>query len=315
MLNNNDGSGGRNTQPHDRFFRAAFSQPQVLAEFLETQLPPYLLELIDLNKIEILPANFISLANAKLDADLICKAPFVGEDNYMVFLIEHQSTVVPNMAFRIWRYTCEIMQQHLNLYGKLPFVIAMVLYNGTAKYNQATDVKELINVPRRCLEDFNLQKYKLIDLNHYDATSWADKISWWLISLALQHAYATDRASLSKMMQSMDKITKLGKEQLVKIVLEYVLRDCKFSKTDALLEDIEIWLSQPFREATMSLAQALRDEGEQIGIFKGKIEGKREMAVKMLQFGAAINLIQATTELPLAEIVALQQQLSTATQQ
>ena len=66
---------------------------------------------------------------------------FITKDNRLIILIEHQSTINPNMAFRLFLYYIELMQlwikaNNINLYGEikmknLPVPELYVAYNGS----------------------------------------------------------------------------------------------------------------------------------------------------------------------------------------
>jgi len=67
---------------------------------------------------------------------------FITKDNRLIIFIEHQSTLCPNMAFRLFLYYVELLQlwiktNTINLYGKeklshLPVPEFYVVYNGAA---------------------------------------------------------------------------------------------------------------------------------------------------------------------------------------
>ena len=66
---------------------------------------------------------------------------FITNDNRMIILIEHQSTICPNMAFRLFLYYVELVQlwikqNEINMYGEseipdIPAPEFYVAYNGT----------------------------------------------------------------------------------------------------------------------------------------------------------------------------------------
>ena len=67
---------------------------------------------------------------------------FLTQDNQLLVLIEHQSTINPNMAFRILEYYVKLVGEHLkrkqaNLYGskkvEIPKAQFFVVYNGKGR--------------------------------------------------------------------------------------------------------------------------------------------------------------------------------------
>ncbi|MGL9762974.1 MAG: hypothetical protein ACR5LB_12950 [Wolbachia sp.] len=51
------------------------------------------------------------------------------------------------------------------------------------------------------------------------------------------------------------------------------------------------------------------DEGVEVGIEKGKTEGKIEVAKNLLKSGVSVDLIAESTDLPKAEIVQLKEEV------
>jgi hypothetical protein len=95
---------------------------------------------------------------------------FITKDNRLIILIEHQSTINPNMAFRIYMYHIELIQlwlkqNEINLYGKqkikdLPLAEFYVVYNGAEplqeEYSTFKYESECLNIDA---------KVKIININ------------------------------------------------------------------------------------------------------------------------------------------------------
>ncbi len=61
-------------QPHDKFFRAAFSNPETAAAFLQAYLDPELVALVDWGSLHVEPGSFIDAQMKATEADLLLSA-------------------------------------------------------------------------------------------------------------------------------------------------------------------------------------------------------------------------------------------------
>lgn len=305
----------KNNFKHDHFFRAVMKQPKVRKEFLENYLPAQVIELIDFKKIELMPADFITISNKKLDSDLICKMPIANKEAYLVTLIEHQSTADPMMPLRIMRYTCEIMHKHSKKNKTLPLVIPLVIYHGKKAYNYPIDIKKCIDAPAHLIDEFFLQPFKLIDLNKISDEILKEHLWSGLMLLTLKRAYSDKLEEIKNLFITVNEMYLIEtneSQQLVEIVLNYLMRKSKLSKTKELEKELDNWGSKPFKEAFMTLGQAYEQKGEQRGRLegeqRGRLETQQETAIRMLALGADIEFIQKATLLTKEEIQALKNQ-------
>ena len=75
-----------------------------------------------------------------MHSDLLFRTTFDGDDAYLYFLIEHQSSPDDLMAFRMLRYQVRIWERHLKTEpttsGKtgLPMIVPVVLYQGHRRW-------------------------------------------------------------------------------------------------------------------------------------------------------------------------------------
>jgi hypothetical protein len=98
---------------------------------------------------------------------------FITKDNRIIILIEHQSTINPNMAARLYMYHNELLQlwlkqNEINLYGKqkikdLPLAEFYVAYNGAEPLQEECST---FNYESECLKID--AKVKIINI-HYDS--------------------------------------------------------------------------------------------------------------------------------------------------
>ena len=72
-------------QPHDKLFRAAFSNPETAAAFLRAYLEEDLVALVDWGSLHVEPGTFIDAQMKASEADLLFTAKVQGEDTHFYF--------------------------------------------------------------------------------------------------------------------------------------------------------------------------------------------------------------------------------------
>src|SRR3989339_1442225 len=86
--------------PHDSLFRAMTGNVEITIDLLKSSLPAKLFSQIDLSTLKIANKSFMSSALKSKHSDMIYEAKINGKAGYIAFVIEHQSTSHPLMAFK-----------------------------------------------------------------------------------------------------------------------------------------------------------------------------------------------------------------------
>jgi hypothetical protein len=134
---------------HDRAFKALFSPPEAALPILRASLPPALMDAIDPGSLTPEPTTFV---NDELDEDhrdLLFSATIRGR-HVLLYVIEHQSTVVRFMALRLLRYVLKVWDWWLASHPDaktLPAVIPVVLHQGRKAWDGPRSLAELIDLP------------------------------------------------------------------------------------------------------------------------------------------------------------------------
>ena len=97
-------SDGTGSTPHDSLFKLAFSDAASGAALLRVLLPEALTRRVAWSTLKLRSGSFKDRDLAGLESDLIFSAAVDGREVLFYFLVEHQSTVDPTMAWRLWRY-------------------------------------------------------------------------------------------------------------------------------------------------------------------------------------------------------------------
>jgi len=288
-------------QPNKKFkssvFSLLFSDPDLLRELycalggvsLPKDAP------VTINTLEdVLFMNFINDISFEIDGKL-------------VVLIEHQSTINPNMALRLLMYIGRVYEkitEGRNIYSgkeiKVPRPLFFVLYNGVEPYPdekiyKLSEMFENLESLRLAEKDFlSLELVvKVININEGRNGALAARCK----KLAEYSAFVAKVRAFEKELGSL--------EEAIKAAVKY----CQ--KHDILKEFLELHagevLSMLMTEWNMDDALAVRyEEGHEDGIEKGREEGleaaKESIARNLLAEGSTPDFIQKITGLDIETI-------------
>ncbi len=98
-------------QPHDKLFKAAFSNPETAAAFLRTHLPQFLADTLQWNALELHPGSFVDEQLRGSEADLLFSLKSNDDQVFLYLLWEHRSSPSPLMALRLLSYMVRIWTQ------------------------------------------------------------------------------------------------------------------------------------------------------------------------------------------------------------
>ena len=115
-------------QPHDKLFKAGFSDPETTARFLRSQLPPALTAAIDWSSLRLEPGSFLDSQFRQSESDLLFHARAGGQAIAIYLLFEHQTTEDRHIALRLLRYMVRIWETHLKQEtgAPLPVIVPVV---------------------------------------------------------------------------------------------------------------------------------------------------------------------------------------------
>ena len=155
--------------PHDLFFRGVMQYPEVSREFLEAHLPESIKKRLDFSTIKALPTTFIDDELKLKQSDVLLQAKFLsGEDVYLYFLLEQQSTSDSLMALRLLSYSVKIWEHHIKQFKDnplpLPVIVPIVVFTGK-NYTAARSIWELCGDHAFLMQEIMASPYLLIDVN------------------------------------------------------------------------------------------------------------------------------------------------------
>ncbi|WP_205411469.1 Rpn family recombination-promoting nuclease/putative transposase [Candidatus Fukatsuia endosymbiont of Tuberolachnus salignus] len=277
------------------------SNVNVARDFLQFHLPPEIKEQCDFSTLKIEPGSFIEPNLRQHYSDIVYSLKTKeGKRCYIHCLIEHQSTPKKLMAFRLFRYSIPIMQQHLDQgHDELPVVIPILFYHGeTSPYPYSMDWLDCF-ADRDLAQRVYSQPFPLVDVTTIPDEEILTHRSVALLELVQKHIYARDIIVIS---QSIAHLLNTGytESELVKTLMYYIAQRGKTADTPQFFKTI-VEHAPTYSEDIMTIAQDLRregrEEGMQQGMQQGRQETKLEIAKQLLKSGVDSALVKTSTGL------------------
>ena len=172
-------NGVKNTKVKDNAAQTVFGDPILCAQFLRgyTNIPA--LKDVQPEDIEDVSSKFLPMFQESRESDAIKKIKIKGQEMFLIAIIEHQSEIHFDMAFRLLRYFVMILTDYAAEQEKLhpgitktkdfkyPPVLPIVYYEGKQEWSAVQNFKDRVylnDVFEEFIPDF---KYLVVPLNEY----------------------------------------------------------------------------------------------------------------------------------------------------
>jgi predicted transposase/invertase (TIGR01784 family) len=283
--------------PHDRFFRRIFSDPENAAGELRTILPAEIVGRIDWSTLCLSKSTYVDDELSERRADVLLSASLGGRPVFLYLLLEHQSTSPALMAFRLLGYMVRIWEDWLGdnpNARRLPPIVAAVVHHSdqgwsaplsmTELYDLDTDLLELL---RRYLPSF---EFRLDDLTQArDEELFARAMTTLgqvaLFCLKRARTSASFDAELGRRDDALRRIlaAKNGVEAL-SALWRYILEVSNTIPDNlrALARRLGPRAEEAFMTGEQILLERGRIQGEAKGRAEGEAKGRAEMLLKQL---------------------------------
>ena len=268
------------TNPHDRFFRGAMSDPEVALAFIKRHLPSEIIGKMELSSLQLMPGSFIEEDFSESLTDVLYKVSVDGKPGYIYTLIEHQRNPDSSMPLRILEYSCAIFRAHMKATDsiKLPLIYPVVLFNGRKNHSQITNLYEMFEDPEMARLTFP-HSFQFIDLNQIDDEELQKSALLGIIEIFLKHAYTRDIISLiqKKTARALEELLARNKSELFKLLIHYLFytQTGEYSKQE-LVDLLRSHLTLPAHMKIKTIADSLIEEGMEQGLTQGRQEGRQE---------------------------------------
>ena len=198
--------------------------------------------------------------------DVIRKADIHGD--YVIIGVEHQSTFDKNMIFRILNYDATTYINQVESKKEVYPVGSFVFYTGDEEWNLPETLKETLkSIPSEMEPNINDWRLPVVDLKTMDARK-------------LMNRRLRDVVEIS---QSMFAGSYDGLRENRKIETESFMMATTFTCTNIRREDLPEGNEINMCKAMDQLFQRMRNEGESIGIEKGRQEEKQSTLKELLK--------------------------------
>jgi predicted transposase/invertase (TIGR01784 family) len=302
-------------QPHDRIFRAVFSNADEAAGLLQTALPGAIRDHFDWTTLTLLDGSFVDDEMRGSQSDLLYQIEHIetGQPISMYLLFEHQSSTDPWMRFRLLKYCCRIWEtdrRHDPESPELRPIVPVVFYQGPRGWTYSTEFADLFPEAVRSWPWVPRFTHELLDQTTLEPGAAAGGVKGRITQLLMMVAFdrhveaaldLTARWALSLHAGG-------GVGELRRFIL-YLMA----TKGREAIEAFEGALRRHGLgqgDEIVTYAQELLAEGRAEGRVEGRVEGQVEVVEGLLRVGVTWDVIEAATGLNEARFRALKDQLT-----
>ncbi|MEN3262406.1 Rpn family recombination-promoting nuclease/putative transposase, partial [Sodalis endosymbiont of Spalangia cameroni] len=254
--------------PHDAVFRQFLHDKATAQDFFDIWLPDDIKALCDWETLKPESGSFIDPDMKPYQSDILYSVNASGVDGYVYCLIEHQSTPDKLMAWRLMRYCMAAMQRHLEAgHDKLPLVFPVLFYCGEkSPHPYSTNWLDCFERPDIAAKIYS-QPFRLADVTTLDDDAIMQHRRMALLELIQKHIRRRDMTEL------LDSIVKLLSynyytDTQVVTMMNYLVQEGNAASPRTFITEIAR-RAEKHEEALMTIAEALKQEGYQIGREEG----------------------------------------------
>lgn len=274
---------------HDKLVKEKLSQKEIAIDFLENYLPKELLEIINLNKIEILKDSYVTGNLEEYFSDILYKVKIEEETGYVYVLFEHKSYYDKDVGLQLLEYMIQCWQRNKKSKEKLPVILPIVIYHGKEKWQKGNKLSDILEIKderlRKYVPDF---EYIFYDICRYSEKEIIGKTEIKLLLRLLKYG------SMESLKEELKTILELLKEVTedagkFKTYMLYIIEMIEM-EPEKLAKIVSKELSKEGGDLVMTTAQILMERGKQEGILEGRQEGIKEGERKGLLEGIELGL-------------------------
>ena len=310
-------------QPHDRLFRAVFSDADEAASLFQNVLPDTLRSSFDWTTLSQRDGTFIDEELRESQTDLLYQVEHTGtgEPMSVYVLLEHQSSPDALMRLRMLRYCCRIWEADWRddvERRQLRPIVPIVFYQGTRGWTYSTEFAELFPEAVRAWPWIPRFAHVLLDQTTLGPESVVGNVRARIVQLLMMAAFGhqTEKA-LRLAADLMSSPEGSGKGESLDMFLSYLTATQESAGIETFKERLQDH-GADIGGRLMTYAQELlekgRAEGQAAGRAEGQAEGRMQTQVEtvegLLRVGVTWDVIEAATGLSEAGFRALKAQLA-----
>lgn len=278
--------------PHDRLFRAVFSKAEEATGFLREVLPEEVARHVDWKSLRLVDGTFIDAALRESESDLLYEAGLGdGRERLRLHLLfEHQSTPDRWMRFRLLKYCCRIWdRERRDEPGRMDLspIQPLVFYQGRDRWVHSTefaDVFPAVAQGWRCVPRF---EHALLDETGMEPERVVGRELGRMAQLLMMVTYGRHaKTALEAAARLGAALVSSGAASEFEIVMAYLTATQEKAVVDRFAESLRLHGSKQGKEAIMSYAQELLEQGRAEGKEEARAEA-RSYAQELLEQGRA----------------------------
>ena len=302
---------GEIEHPHDRLFRAVFSDAAEAAGLLRAVIPEGLRHKFHWDSLKLLDGTFLDDALRESESDLLFQASHgeSGERVLLYLLFEHQSTPDAWIRFRLLKYCCRIWEAELRdepRPSELRPIVPLVFYQGARGWRHSTEFADLFPAAVRGWRWVPRFEHLLVDQTGLEPDGVAGGVRGRIAQLLMMAAYGRHAgAALEAAARLAASLVSGGVMNHFRLFILYVMA----TQDGAGVQAFDEALRRHGREQggdIMSYARQLLEEGREEGAWRGKVEAVEGF----LKVGVAWDVIEAATGLDKLGFRALKERLA-----
>jgi predicted transposase/invertase (TIGR01784 family) len=290
----------RNENIHDKYLKAVLGKSTNAKSFIQDYLPTKVIDCLNLETLSSVKTDFIDKEFEESYSDLLYKIK--TKDNKEIFiyaLFEHKSYIDKFTTIQMLKYISSIILKYKT--KTAPIVIPILLYSGKREWKNVKDIYHIYGEFDLELKDF-IPTFDFLYYNFNQTKNYIgnDEIKSMIFGFQIVH-------DVNKLDSIRDNVNFINIDEFIlSILVKYLIKASHKKNKTILIQKMKKNLKEV---DIMSVAQALRDEGKQIGLNEGKQiglnEGKIETAKKLLLKGLDLNFISEVTDLSIEQIKSL----------
>lgn len=298
-------------QPHDRLFRAVFSDASEAASLLRNALPDTIRSSFDWTTLTQRDGTFIDEELRESQTDLLYQVEHTetGQPMSVYLLFEHQSSPSPWMRLRLLRYCCRIWEVDRRDdpdRRELRPIVPIVFYQGARGWTYSTEFADLFPEAARAWPWIPRFTHVLLGQTTLAPEAVAGNVRARIVQLLMMAAF--DRQAQEALRLAAELISSpeaSGESDNLDLFLLYLTTTQESEGIDTFKETMQHH-GIDIGGKLMTYAQELLEKGRA----EGRMENQVEVVEGFLRIGVTWDVIEAATGLTEAGFQALKAQLS-----
>lgn len=287
--------------PHDKLFKALMADMASAINFLGEFLPPEIVKLIDLTKLQRMESSFVTGELAEVFVDAVFRCPLMDSSTsqylYICILVEHKSFPDDFTLLQVGQYLFQAYQQQIRSKGRpLELIIPLVYYHGKKRW-EVPPIADLFPPYSDYLNSY-LPQLKIVfqDLGLKNDDDILEMDPAFLAAALLMQRYSHDPDTLFSRFDLWIELTEAIQKNRnqFQIVVVYYLEMLKSKKAN-VMEKIKEYPT-PVKDELMSVADQLRYEGMEQGMEQKELIAIKNMIKKGFDTEVICDVLEASKE-------------------